>query len=53
MLYPNYDPNKSYLEALRDLEVLSVDAGETKEFVLEVPVHVKSITSQPVCVMPL
>lgn len=52
VLYPNYDPNKPYLEALKDLEVLSVDAGETKEFVLEVPVHVKSITSQPVCVMP-
>ena len=52
VLYPNYDTNKTYLEALKDLEVLSVDAGETKEFVLEVPVHVKSITSQPVCVMP-
>lgn len=52
VLYPNYDPNKPYLEALKDLEVLSVDAGETKEFVLEVPVHVKSISSQPVCVMP-
>lgn len=52
VLYPNYDPNKSFLEAVKDLEVLSVDAGETKEFILEVPVHVKSIASQPVCVMP-
>jgi len=52
VLYPYYDPDKPFVEALKDLEVLSVDAGETKEFVLEVPVHVKSITSQPVCVMP-
>lgn len=52
VLYPYYDPNKPFVDALKDLEVLSVDAGETKEFVLEVPVHVKSITSQPVCVMP-
>ena len=52
VLYPYYDLNKPFVDALKDLEVLSVDAGETKEFVLEVPVHVKSITSQPVCVMP-
>ena len=52
VVYPYYDPDKPFVEALKDLEVLSVDAGETKEFVLEVPVHVKSISSQPVCVMP-
>ena len=52
VLYPQLDPNKPYVEALKDLEVMSVEAGETKEFILEVPIHVKSIYSQPVCIMP-
>lgn len=52
VLYPQLDPNKPYVEASKDLEVMSVEAGETKEFILEVPIHVKSIYSQPVCIMP-
>lgn len=51
VLYPRFDPNKRFVDALKDLEVFSVEAGETKEYVLEVPVHVKSITMQPKCIM--
>lgn len=52
VLYPTLDSSKTFREALADVEVLSVEAGETKEFILEVPAYVKSIAMQPKCVMP-
>lgn len=52
LLYPQASENKSDLEAIKSSEVFSVEAGETKEFVLEVQGTIDYLLGQPECVMP-
>lgn len=50
-----YPPTKKYgdwKKVLAEGEVLSVESGETKEFVLETTGVVNALYDQPVCVMP-
>lgn len=52
LVYPQPSSNKLFSEAIKASEVMSVEAGETKEFVFEIQGTVDYIYSQPVCVMP-
>ena len=52
LIYPQPSMNKTLLDSIKAAEVLSVEAGETKEFVLEIQGTIDYIYSQPVCLMP-
>lgn len=53
LIWPPVNANNEVLrEVIKGSEVLSVEAGETKEFVLETPNLIKSIKEQPVCIDP-
>lgn len=52
LIYPQPSKNKSMLDVIKAAEVLSVEAGETKEFVLEIQGTIDYFYSQPVCIMP-
>jgi hypothetical protein len=51
-VYPQPSDNKTDVEVIKDAEVMSVEAGETKEFILEIQGTLDYIYSQPECVMP-
>lgn len=52
LLYPQPSNNKTTVESIKAAEVLSVESGETKEFVLEIQGTIDYLYSQPECVMP-
>lgn len=52
LIWPPVAPNEMLLDAAKKSEVLSVEAGETKEFILETPSLIKSVPPQVTCVDP-
>ena len=52
LAYPPTTVDGDHKKELSSGEVLSVESGETKEFVLEVTGVVNALYDQPVCVMP-
>ncbi len=52
LIYPQPSNNKTTAESIKAAEVLSVESGETKEFVLEIQGTIDYLYSQPECVMP-
>ena len=52
LAYPPTTISGNWNKELSDNEVLSVNSGETKEFILEVNGVINSLYDQPVCVMP-
>lgn len=52
ILWPPFNYEDDITKQIAKGEVLSVEAGETKEFVLEADAIINSIYAQPVCKMP-
>lgn len=52
LIHPQPSNNKTTVESIKAAEVLSVESGETKEFVLEIQGTIDYLYSQPECVMP-
>lgn len=53
LIWPPVAPSSEMLlDAAKKSEVLSVEAGETKEFILETPNLIKGVMGQPVCIDP-
>lgn len=52
LIHPQPSLYKNTIESIKDAEVLSVESGETKEFILEVQGTIDYLYSQPECVMP-
>ena len=52
LIYPQPVSGKTDIEVIKSAEVMSVEAGETKEFILEVQGTIDYLYSQPECVMP-
>lgn len=52
LIYPQPSNNKTPIESIKAAEVLSVESGETKEFILEIQGTIDYLYLQPECVMP-
>lgn len=52
LIYPQSVSSKVDSEVIKSAEVMSVESGETKEFVLEVQGTIDYLYGQPECVMP-
>lgn len=52
LIYPQPSNVKTSVEVIKESEVMSVESGETKEFVLEIQGTLDYIYSTPECVMP-
>lgn len=52
LIWPPVASSETLLDAEKKSEVLSVEAGEIKEFILETPNLIKSVMGQPTCIDP-
>lgn len=52
LIWPPVASSETLLDADKKSEVLSVEAGEIKEFILETPNLIKGVMGQPTCIDP-